>query len=88
MQKKFKPKKTSTREGRARYIFIATTLALLIAVGIITLVVCWNYFKWEWQYIADFLNPFNNGLILFVYVGIVLAIYVLAWAIHESRMKR
>lgn len=88
--KKFKKSKSNTIEKKRGWIFALTTLLLLLVVGIVTLIVCWIYYKWEWTTIAYWLNPFSEGnsVTWVVYLAIFLILFALIWVIHMARVNK
>lgn len=88
--KKFKHKKSKTEEKKNANKFIALTILLLLIVGSMALIVCWIYYKWEWSTIAYWLNPFSDGnqITWVIYIGIVLLLLVLIWAIHMAKVNK
>lgn len=93
MEKKFHPKgekKQMTKEAKRRFWFILGTALLLLVTAIVTLSVCWIYFKWEWSSVAWWLNPFSPGntITWAVYAGLLALGMLVVWLLHRARMDK
>lgn len=90
MTKKFKHSKNHSLERKRTNLFIIGTLLFILVSGLIALIVCWSYYKWEWSTIAYWLNPFSEGnqITWVVYIGIVLILLVLVWMIHINKVNK
>lgn len=70
-------------------IILGTTLTLLIA-GIVVLITCAITYKWTWEQVKYWLNPFSDGndWAWLIYVLLVFILLLIIWLVHNAKMEK
>lgn len=89
MKYRFK-KNTVTRSKRAKWSILLGTFITLLIAGVIVLVACAIQFKWTWEMIGYWLNPFSEGnnWAWVIYAAVLVFVFILIWLIHQARVEK
>ncbi len=85
-----KMKSKGGRGKRARWRLALISASTVAISGLICLVTCWITFKWSWDDVTYWLNPFSEGndWTWLIYFAIVLFMLLMIWLIHMARMEK
>ncbi len=89
MAQKFRPKKEKTKEQTKKRMYVLMTIGFLLIVGLVTAIICFNYYQVKWETIAYWLNPFSEGnyYAWLVYCGIAIAIVLVLFSLKEKKTE-
>lgn len=90
LSKHYKLKGKGGRGKKAAAKIALTTILTVFVAGVICLVTCWITFKWRWEQVAYWLNPFSEGnnWTWLIYFGLVFFGLIVIWLIHKARMDK